>query len=139
MLFRSPAIVAPGHADDSVTVALGYGRTFDGRVGGREGNYYSHGGWGAKKSGVGFNAYKLRTLAAHYVASGAKVRKTDESAYPLSVMQEHGALEGHGPDIMREAQLAEYQHEPDFAKNEHWLHKHGAMDAEAEQIGRAHV
>ena len=38
---KAPVIVAPGHPDNSVTVYLGYGREFAGRVG----------------SGAGFNAY----------------------------------------------------------------------------------
>ncbi|MEO6738861.1 MAG: hypothetical protein ABIP20_01320, partial [Chthoniobacteraceae bacterium] len=128
-----PAMVAPGHADDSITIALGYGRTFEGRVGGHEGNYMSHGGWGAKKSGVGFNAYKLRTLAAHYIASGAKVSKVPGEKYILAVTQEHGALEGRGADVIREATSETHKHEPGFAKDQHWLHERGAMDAEAEK------
>ncbi len=128
-----PAIIIPGHADDSVTIAVGYGRTFEGRVGGREGNYMSHGGWFAQHTGVGFNAYKLRTMAAHYIASGAKVRKIDRKAYPIAITQEHGALEGRGADVIREATAETHKHEPGFAKDQHWLHQHGAMDAEAEE------
>ena len=128
-----PAIVAPGHADDSITIALGYGRTFEGRVGGREGNYMSHGGWGAQRSGVGFNAYKLRTLAAHYIAGGAKIGKIDREKYILAVTQEHGALEGRGADVIREGTAEMLKEEPGFAKDQHWLHQHGAMDAEAEK------
>ena len=41
---NAPVIVAPGHPDNSVTVHLGYGREFAGRVG----------------SGAGFNAYLIR-------------------------------------------------------------------------------
>ena len=39
-----PAWIDPGHAQDAVTISLGYGRTRAGRVG----------------NGVGFNAYALR-------------------------------------------------------------------------------
>ena len=129
-----PAVIIPGHADDSITIAVGYGRTFEGRVGGREGNYMSHGGWGAHKSGVGFNAYKLRTSASHYIAHGAKVRKNaDLKAYPIGITQEHGALEGRGADVIREGTAELHKHEAGFAKDQHWLHQHGAMDAEAEK------
>ena len=128
-----PAMIAPGHADDSITIPVGYGRTFEGRVGGREGNYMSHGGWGAKKSGVGFNAYKLRTQSAHYIAGGAKIGKIDRETYLLAVTQEHGALEGRGADVIREATAETHKHEPGFAKDQHWLHARGAMDAEAEK------
>lgn len=55
-----PVIVAPGHADDSISIPLGYGRTVVGRVG----------------VGTGFNAYPLRTTAQPYFAVGAKVRVT---------------------------------------------------------------
>ena len=34
---KAPVIVAPGHPDNSVTVYLGYGREFAGRVGSRRG------------------------------------------------------------------------------------------------------
>jgi len=129
-----PAMIIPGHADDSITIALGYGRTFEGRVGGREANYMSHGGFFAEHGSVGFNAYKLRTSAAHYIAGGAKVSKiVARKAYKLAVTQEHGALEGRGADVIREATAEEHKHEPGFAKDHHWLHKHGAMDAEAER------
>ncbi|MEO6785674.1 MAG: TAT-variant-translocated molybdopterin oxidoreductase [Chthoniobacteraceae bacterium] len=128
-----PVAIIPGHADDSITIALGYGRTFDGRVGGRDANYMSHGGLFAYHTGVGFNAYKLRTSAAHYIAGGAKIRRIERKAYKLAVTQEHGAMEGRGADLIREATAATHQDEPGFAKDEHWLHQHGAMDAEAER------
>ena len=129
-----PAIVIPGHADDSITIALGYGREFDGRVGGREANYMSHGGYFAEHAGVGFNAYALRTSSAHYIATGAKVSKvSDRAKYKLGITQEHGALEGRGADVIREATVETYEHHKNFAKDEHWLHEHDALDAHAEK------
>ncbi len=123
-----PVVIIPGTADDSITIALGYGRTHEGRVGGREGNYMSHGGLFAKKSQVGFNAYPLRTTANHYFAA-AKVRKSEQSAYQLAITQEHGALEGRGPDVYREST------DPKFnARDKHWLHEKHAMDAHAEEF-----
>ncbi|MGA3262480.1 MAG: TAT-variant-translocated molybdopterin oxidoreductase [Terracidiphilus sp.] len=52
---NAPVIVAPGHPDNSVTVHLGYGRQFAGRVG----------------SGAGFNAYLIRTSDAPFYAVGS--------------------------------------------------------------------
>ena len=52
---KAPVIVAPGHPDNSVTVYLGYGREFAGRVG----------------SGAGFNAYLIRNTWAPFYATGA--------------------------------------------------------------------
>ena len=123
-----PAVIIPGTADGSITIALGYGRTSEGRVGGREGNYMSHGGLFAEKGNVGFNAYPLRTTANLYVAA-ATVKKSARAAYKLAVTQEHGALEGRGADILREST------DPKFnARDKHWLHEHHAMDAHAEEF-----
>jgi len=94
-----PAIVAPGHADNSVTIPLGYGRTVVGRVG----------------STTGFNVYPLRTTAEPYFAVGAKLRLTGKY-YKLVLTQEHYALEGRGGDLTREATISEYKAKPDFAK-----------------------
>ena len=52
---KAPVIVAPGHPDNSVTVYLGYGREFAGRVG----------------SGQGFNAYLIRNTWAPLYATGS--------------------------------------------------------------------
>jgi molybdopterin-containing oxidoreductase family iron-sulfur binding subunit len=123
-----PVVIIPGTADDSITISLGYGRTHEGRVGGREGNYMSHGGLFAKKGQVGFNAYGLRTTANPYFAA-AKVRKSEQAAYQLAITQEHGALEGRGPDVYREST------DPKFnARDKHWLHEKHAMDAHAEEF-----
>jgi molybdopterin-containing oxidoreductase family iron-sulfur binding subunit len=87
-----PVLISPGHADASISIAVGYGRTTTGRVG----------------AGTGFNAYLLRTTKAPYIATGATVRVTG-GEYPIAITQEHGALEGRGADLTREATLAEYQ------------------------------
>ncbi len=92
-------IKAPGHADGSISIALGYGRTVVGRVG----------------KGTGFDAYPLRTTAQLYFVTGATAKATGDS-YPLALTQEHWALEGRGGDLTREATLNEYKADPDFAK-----------------------
>jgi molybdopterin-containing oxidoreductase family iron-sulfur binding subunit len=94
-----PVILAPGHADGSISIQLGYGRTVTGRVG----------------KGAGFNVYPLRTTGQPYFAVGAKVRVTGKN-YKLALTQEHGALEGRGADITRQANVEEYKADPDFAK-----------------------
>jgi molybdopterin-containing oxidoreductase family iron-sulfur binding subunit len=93
------AIVAPGHAEGSISIALGYGRSKVGRVG----------------AGTGFNAYPLRTSAQPYFAVGATVKTTGDS-YGLALTQEHWALEGRGADLTREQTVAEYKLDPDHAK-----------------------
>ncbi len=127
-----PVYIAPGHADDSISITLGYGHSHEGRVGGREGNYMSHGGWGAVKSPVGFNAYPIRTSSTLYFANGATVKVLDRKQHLLGVTQEHGALEGRGADVIREGTTEDFAKNKGFAKDHEWLEEHRAMDAEAE-------
>jgi molybdopterin-containing oxidoreductase family iron-sulfur binding subunit len=93
---RGPIWVQPGMADNSLGVALGYGRTKAGRVG----------------NGVGFSAYAIRTTAAENFAVGATVTKTGAKQI-LSCTQDHWSLEGR--PIIREANLEQYRKHPDFA------------------------
>ena len=76
---RVPAWIAPGHADGSIALALGYGRTRAGRVG----------------SGVGCNAYVLRTGKAPWVAE-AQVRKA-AGRHEFATTQDHARMEGRDP------------------------------------------
>jgi molybdopterin-containing oxidoreductase family iron-sulfur binding subunit len=87
------ALVVPGQADFSVSVSLGYGRTAAGRVG----------------SGVGFNAYALRSTAAPDIALGLKLTRTGRT-YPLACTQHHFTMEGR--DLVRELTLADLEHPP---------------------------
>ena len=84
---RAPVWVLPGHADDSVTVHLGYGRTRAGRVG----------------TGAGFNAYALRTSGTPWFAHGLEIRKTGDR-YPLVSTQHHFSMENR--NLVRVATLA---------------------------------
>jgi Fe-S-cluster-containing dehydrogenase component len=90
---RAPIWIMPGHAEDSVTVHLGYGRTRAGRVG----------------DGAGFNAYALRTTTAPWHATGLEIRKTGLS-YRLACTQHHYSIEGR--PLVLSATLAEYQEHP---------------------------
>ncbi|MDQ3171429.1 MAG: 4Fe-4S dicluster domain-containing protein, partial [Acidobacteriota bacterium] len=74
-----PLWVQPGHADDSVTVHFGYGRTQAGRVG----------------SNVGFNAFTLRTSDAPWFDGGLEIAKT--GTYEISTTQVHHAMEERHP------------------------------------------
>ncbi len=111
---KIPVFIAPGHADNSLSIALGYGREVSGRVGGKD----------ATGKSPGFNAYRLRSTAQPYFIVGAKVAKTGDT-YLLAVTQEHGTLEGRGPDLVREGTIEQYKENPEFAKTL-------GMDAEAE-------
>jgi molybdopterin-containing oxidoreductase family iron-sulfur binding subunit len=62
------ALMVPGHPDGAITVHLGFGRSEGGRAG----------------TGVGFNAYLLRTSDAPTFAVG-KMTKSDDATYDLCV------------------------------------------------------
>ena len=114
---KAPVIVAPGHPDNSVTVYLGYGREFAGRVG----------------SGAGFNAYLIRNTWAPFFATGSikKVEGKWGIAITKSHYQDHRsklfggegtgnnsleADEALGPrGIIRYATLEEFKSNPNFA------------------------
>jgi MoCo/4Fe-4S cofactor protein with predicted Tat translocation signal len=87
---EGPVWAQPGQADYTIALALGYGRAQTGRIG----------------SGSGYNAYALRTTKNLHCATGAKLSDTGNT-HPLSVTQDHGAMEGR--PIIREANLAQYR------------------------------
>ena len=68
---NAPVIAAPGHPDNSVTVHLGYGREFAGRVG----------------SGAGFNAYLIRSADAPFYVTGT-VKKL-EGKWGVAITKSH--------------------------------------------------
>jgi len=94
---RGPVHIQPGLANYSVVVPLGYGRTATGHVG----------------TGAGFSAYPLRTAAGFDFASGATLTDTGKRML-LANTQEHWSMEGR--DLVREANLDEYQKNPAFVK-----------------------
>ena len=115
---KAPVVVAPGHPDNSVTVYLGYGREFAGRVG----------------SGQGFNAYLVRNSWGMLHATGG-VRKL-EGIWGLAITKSHyqdhrpGIFGGPGDNanhsleadealgprgIVRYATLDEFKANPNFA------------------------
>ena len=91
-----PAFIQPGHADRSISLALGYGRTQCGRVG----------------QAVGGNAYLIRTAEWAGFLQGARVRKTGRK-HVLASTQEHQSMEGR--PLVREATLEDYTEHPNFA------------------------
>jgi molybdopterin-containing oxidoreductase family iron-sulfur binding subunit len=92
-----PVMRVPGMADGTFALLLGYGRRAAGRVG----------------TGVGFDAYGLRTSAALDLATGVRVQPTGRRAL-VAQTQEHGSMEGRA--IVREATLERYRREPKFAE-----------------------
>ncbi|MGZ5022268.1 MAG: 4Fe-4S dicluster domain-containing protein, partial [Chthoniobacterales bacterium] len=97
-------LVSPGHADNSVSIALGYGRKMTGPIGEES----------------GFNGYLLRTSTnPHYITADDKTVKNVSvkkigGTFPLAVTQEHWSIEGRG--LVREATLENYREDEEFVK-----------------------
>ena len=92
---RAAVLLSPGHADDSVSIALGFGRRRTGRVG----------------KGSGFDAYPLRTAKNLYFATNAKVSAVPGS-YKLVTTQHHQAMEGR--NLVRELPIETYRQNAGF-------------------------
>ncbi len=89
-----PVLLAPGHADNSITISLGYGREKAGIVG----------------TGIGFNAYKIRTTANPLFAF-AKLTQLGRR-HELAVTHGHWTMEERDP--VREGTLEKFRNEPAF-------------------------
>jgi len=93
---RIPVWLTPGHAQDSITIYLGYGRTRAGRLG----------------NATGFNAYVLRGSTSPCFGA-AEVRKNGDS-YALVSTQDHWSIEDR--NIIRASSVGEFKENPDFAQ-----------------------
>ncbi len=91
-----PAWILPGHADNSITLTLGWGRTAAGRYG----------------NGKGFDVGAIRTSDGMSYTDGVQVEVLREK-YNLVQTQTHDRMEGR--PIAIDATLDEYKAEPDFA------------------------
>ncbi|HEY2614318.1 MAG TPA: 4Fe-4S dicluster domain-containing protein, partial [Chthoniobacterales bacterium] len=117
-------LVSPGHADNSISIPLGYGRKQTGPVG----------------EEAGFNAYLLRTSSnPHFIAVDGKTVERIEittaptatpngktkaaptatpshtlGSYPLAITQDHWSIEGRG--LVREATVEHYRADNEFVK-----------------------
>ncbi len=111
---RGPAWVVPGHADETATVFLGYGRKRAGRIG----------------NDVGFDAYKLRTSDSLWFGGGAELVNTGET-YTVACTQDHFRMEpqheldpnvqAEKRNLVRSLPLAQFQAEPESVK--HMVHE----------------
>ncbi|WP_247869573.1 4Fe-4S dicluster domain-containing protein [Herbaspirillum sp. ST 5-3] len=93
---EAPVWVWAGHADGAVTLHLGYGRRAAGHVG----------------NGVGFDAYRLKTLRGPHAL---KLEKTGRQI-AFATTQNHQRMEGR--DIVRMATLEEFRRNPHFANDQ---------------------
>ena len=87
-----PVWILPGMADGVVALTVGYGRSHAGRIG----------------SGVGFDAFTVRSSKAPGFDSGVKLTNLAR-AYSLSATQNHGSMEGR--PLVRESTVTELRSE----------------------------
>jgi MoCo/4Fe-4S cofactor protein with predicted Tat translocation signal len=115
-----PSIISPGQAEGTIALALGYGRTVAGVVGGF--------GSGAEPVEVsGSNTYLIRPSKSPHVATGASAQKTGPRQM-VAITQDLWAIDAIGKtgqkeredQLIREATLAEYKHHPGVI--EHKVH-----------------
>ncbi|WP_237245607.1 MULTISPECIES: 4Fe-4S dicluster domain-containing protein [Sorangium] len=92
-----PAVVVRGHADDVISVDLGYGRDAGEEV----------------ARGVGVSAYRIRPSDARWFAGGLSVRKTGATA-ALALAQLE--LSQHDRPIALRRTLPQYREQPGFAE-----------------------
>jgi molybdopterin-containing oxidoreductase family iron-sulfur binding subunit len=109
---EAPIWIAPGHADNSLTLHLGYGRRRAGHVG----------------TGRGFNAYLLSTTDSPWIGS-AELQKTGKT-YPLATTQHHHIMGKEGEEreeesvsalqrkLVRGATLEEFRKDPTVGREE---------------------
>lgn len=91
-------LVAPGHADGSVSAALGYGRK----------------GLSHVIDNVGFNVYPLRKNGTLNYVQGISITPLRGKKYDFAITQEHRNMEGR--DLVREGTIAHYEKNPSFAQ-----------------------
>jgi molybdopterin-containing oxidoreductase family iron-sulfur binding subunit len=90
---RGPLFAVVGHADDCLTVHMGYGRTRGGRL----------------SNGAGFDANAIRTADAPWVDAGAEVVRTGDR-YSLACTQVHHLMEGR--NLVRAVTREEFVRDP---------------------------
>jgi molybdopterin-containing oxidoreductase family iron-sulfur binding subunit len=108
------AVVVPGQAEGSIRLALGWGRTEAGRVGGS----IQH-----NVAPVGTNAYALRTEKFSHVIPNVTATRTGKKQLMASTQDLH-AIDQRGREgiqarlgmIVREATLEEFRAKPDFVQ-----------------------
>ena len=102
-----PIWIVPGHAEDTVTLSLGYGR-------GEQA--------GPVAAGTGFNAYSLRTSGTPWFDAGLETVTTGES-YQLVSTQNHWTLEGRS--IVRVGEFTRFKEDPKYIAHEIYLEEYG--------------
>ncbi|MER8614037.1 4Fe-4S dicluster domain-containing protein [Mesorhizobium sp. M1216] len=94
----APVWIMPGHPDDTVTLALGFGRKLG----------------SVAALADGHDAYRLRSPEAPWIVDGAMITPRDSSARVITT-QHHQAMEGRA--IVRHASLDAFRKNPHFVRD----------------------
>jgi len=119
-----PAFITPGQNQKSITLELGYGRKFNGRIGNE----------------VGFNVYPLRSSDSSSFILNGSIKVLNET-YPLASTQDHHGLEDDKyaapgfddlanketqsriPELVKQSTLDYYKDNPDWVQKKVEQHK----------------
>jgi len=112
---EAAAYVMPGHAEESASLALGYGRTTAGVIAGFK---------AAEVKSVGYDGYVLSGTSGRGIVGGVEVTKIAGHTR-LALTQEHHLIDDIGmsgraerlPQLAREGTLEEFQKDPSFAQH----------------------
>ena len=122
-----PVWVLPGHAESSITVNLGYGRSIVSNRAKRTAIFFDLDHYtdifagGPLANGVGKNVGPLRPVSGLAVAAVGDISRADQG-YLIVTTQDHGALETDLEQIerrapVRRATLSEYRENPTFVRD----------------------
>ena len=94
-----PVMIVPGHADGTVSLSLGYGRTAAGQNG----------------SDIGYAASAARTSSASWLTGGSAFSIVKRE-YALAMTQDHHSMEDR--PMARSGTLEQYKHDKEFVKHQ---------------------
>ena len=118
-----PIWILPGHADDTVSVTLGYGRMISTTRPHRDTPFWDKDdetdiyARGTLATGVGTNVSRLRNLQAQPVSTGVKLTATGRK-WTIVTTQDHGILDTDARPLIRTGTLQEYRKDPAFPLKE---------------------
>ncbi|TKG91175.1 4Fe-4S dicluster domain-containing protein [Puteibacter caeruleilacunae] len=101
-----PVFIQPGQEENTIAVALGFGRSVSGKV----------------AEGAGFNVYPfINVVEGRRMYQAFSTVKKLNKTYPLAMTQTHHSMEGR--EIVREAVLEEYSRKANAGNESHERHE----------------
>ncbi|HMB93658.1 MAG TPA: TAT-variant-translocated molybdopterin oxidoreductase, partial [Rhodothermales bacterium] len=117
-----PVWTLPGHANNSISVTMGYGRNIQSDRDLPEDHFFDTDydtniyAKGPLANGVGANVAKIRPAMSTTTVTGVEVTKTGER-YKIVTTQEHGAINIESRPLYRMATYDEYKQNPAFVED----------------------